>query len=40
MTILIIVDWWKHYLEYDQFIIKIDHESLKYLLEHKIHTPM
>jgi hypothetical protein len=40
MTILMIVDWWKHYLEYDQFIIKTNHESSKYLLEQKIHTLM
>jgi hypothetical protein len=29
-----------HYLEYDQFIIKINHEILKFLLEQKLHTPI
>jgi hypothetical protein len=29
-----------HYLEYDQFIIKTDHEIIKFLLEQKLHTPI
>jgi hypothetical protein len=29
-----------HYLEYDQFIIKIDHKILKFLLKQKLHTPI
>ena len=32
-AILMVVERWRHYLKYDHFIIKIDHESLKYLLE-------
>ncbi|KAL3534339.1 hypothetical protein ACH5RR_002800 [Cinchona calisaya] len=31
---------WRHYLEGHHFIIKIDHQSLKYLLEQEIATPM
>jgi hypothetical protein len=34
------VERWMHYLEYDQFIIKINHEILKFLLEQKLHTPI
>ena len=33
-----VVERWRHYLKYDHFIIKIDHESLKYLLEQKIYS--
>jgi hypothetical protein len=29
-----------HYLEYDQFIIKTDHEIIKFLLEQKLYTPI
>jgi hypothetical protein len=32
------VEKWRHYLEQEQFIIQTDHESLKYLLDQKIHT--
>ena len=31
---------WRHYLLGSHFVIKIDHESLKYLLEQKISTPL
>jgi hypothetical protein len=34
------VERWMHYLEYDQFIIKTDHEIIKFLLEQKLHTPI
>ena len=29
---------WRHYLEQEQFTIQTDHESLKHLLDQKIHT--
>jgi hypothetical protein len=34
------VERWMHYLEYDQFIIKTDHEIIKFLLEQKLYTPI
>lgn len=40
MAILMAMDRWRHYIEHDQFIIKADHESLKFLLEQRIHTPI
>jgi len=40
LAILMAVDKWRHYLEQDQFIIQTDHESLTYLLDQKIHTPI
>ena len=40
MAILMAVERWRHYLEHNQFIIKTDHERLKFLLEQKIHTPI
>jgi hypothetical protein len=38
LAILIAVEKWRHYLEQEQFIIQMNHESLKYLLDQKIHT--
>jgi hypothetical protein len=38
LVILMAVEKWRHYLEQEQFIIQTDHESLKYLLDKKIHT--
>lgn len=32
------VDRWRHYLEHNQFVIETNHESLRYLLEQKMHT--
>jgi hypothetical protein len=40
LAILMAVDKWWHYLEQDQFVIQTDHESLTYLLDQKIHTPI
>lgn len=31
---------WRHYLLGTRFIIKSDHESLKYLLDQNIYTPL
>lgn len=38
IAILIAVDRWRHYLEHNQCVIKTNHESLRYLLEQKMHT--
>ena len=38
MATLITVKSWRYYLKHDEFIIKIDHKSLKHLLKQKIHT--
>ena len=38
LVILMAVEKWRHYLEQMQFIIQTNHESLKYLLDQKIHT--
>ena len=40
LAILMAVDKWRHCLEQDQFIIQTDHESVTYLLDQKIHTPI
>lgn len=32
IAVLMVVDKWRHYLEGGQFVIKIDHQSLKFLL--------
>ena len=38
MAILVAVDHWRHYLEAGEFVIKIDQESIKYILQQKLHT--
>jgi hypothetical protein len=35
IIILMVVDECRYYMEYDRFVIKIDQESLKYLLDQK-----
>ncbi|GAB2270632.1 hypothetical protein Dimus_038865 [Dionaea muscipula] len=36
LAVLSVVQKWKHYLMSQPFVIKTDHESLKYLLEQKL----
>jgi len=38
LVVLIVEEMWRHYLEGDRFIIKTDHESLKFLLPQKLYT--
>ncbi|XP_016495999.2 putative mitochondrial protein AtMg00860 [Nicotiana tabacum] len=40
MVVLSAVDKWRHYLQGDHFIIRTDHQSLKYLLEQRITTAL
>ena len=37
---LMAVDKWRHYLKGSKFVIKMDHESLKFLLQQKLHTQL
>lgn len=36
MALLNAVDKWRHYLQFKHFVIRIDHHSLKYLLEQRV----
>ena len=38
LAILMALDKWCHYLEGGTFVIKIDHESMKFLLQQRLHT--
>ena len=40
LAVLVAIDKWRHYLEGNHFIIKINHESLKYLLQQRLHTEL
>ncbi|KAL3500918.1 hypothetical protein ACH5RR_040011 [Cinchona calisaya] len=40
LALVTVVTKWRQYLEGHHFIIKIDHRSLKYLLEQRITIPM
>lgn len=40
ISLIVAVTKWRRYLLGAHFIIKTDHESLKYLLEQKILTPL
>lgn len=38
LAITFVVSKWRHYLEQELFFIKTDHESIKFLLEQRLHT--
>ena len=38
IVVLVAMEKWWHYLEGSQFIIKIDHEILNFLMQQKLHT--
>lgn len=40
LAILMAVQKWRHYLSPNKFLIKTDHQSLKFLMEQRISTPM
>ena len=40
MALVLAVTKWKHYLMGHHFIIKSDHQSLKFLVEQKLITPL
>lgn len=40
IAVLMAVNKWRHYLEGGKFIIRIDHESLKFLVQQKLHTQL
>lgn len=40
LALVTVVGKWRHYLEGHHLIIKIDNQSLKYLLEQTITTPL
>lgn len=40
MVVLSAIDKWRHYLQGGHFIVKTNHQSLKYLLEQKVTTAL
>ena len=40
VVVLLAVEKWTHYLEKCQFVIKTNHQSLKYLLQQRLHTQL
>ena len=40
LVVLVAIDKWRHYLESSHFIIKTDHESLRFLLQQRLHTQL
>jgi len=40
LAVLVVVDKWRQYLEGGKFIIKTDHESLKFLLQQRLQTQL
>jgi hypothetical protein len=39
LAILLAVEQWRPYLQYGEFIIKIDHRSMSHLSDQRLHTP-
>lgn len=40
LALLMAVSKWRHYLEHLPFVIKTDHQSLRYLLDQRLSTPL
>lgn len=40
IAVLMVVDKWRYYMEGNSFVIKTDHESLKFLTQQTIHTQL
>jgi hypothetical protein len=40
LALIMAVERWRHYLQWKEFIIQIDHKSLAYLNEQNVHSEM
>lgn len=38
LAVVLAVQKWRHYLLHNHFVIKTDHQSLKYILDHRLST--